>query len=319
MTTSAASLIITVLNEEESIGRFLHSIGTQSTTPSEIVIVDGGSADATVSAIQSWAPPAGVAVTLIQSPGASISAGRNQAISAARHERLLITDAGTEVDNEWVAALLSAADVTGADVVSGFFYPTGTTWLQRVIAFTITPALAEIDPGRFLPSSRSVSFTKNAWQHGGGYPEWLDYCEDLVFDLRMRDAGMRFAFEPRALVSWAARPHLRAFAKQYYRYARGDGKAGLWPRRHAIRYGAYGGGVALLALGCVTPWAWLALVTGFAGYMWKFWRRIAGRRREFGRGATAALVAVPIVVVVGDLAKMLGYPAGLRWRSRRSR
>lgn len=172
MTTSAASLIITVLNEEESIGRFLHSIGTQSTTPSEIVIVDGGSADATVSAIQSWAPPAGVAVTLIQSPGASISAGRNQAISAARHERLLITDAGTEVDNEWVAALLSAADVTGADVVSGFFYPTGTTWLQRVIAFTITPALAEIDPGGSCrqadpsPSPRTHGSTAAATRSG---------------------------------------------------------------------------------------------------------------------------------------------------------
>src|SRR5258707_2746833 len=28
----------------------------------------------------------------------------------------------------------------------------------------------------------------------GGYPEWLDYCEDLVFDLAPQNAGHRFGF-----------------------------------------------------------------------------------------------------------------------------
>lgn len=318
MKVADASLIITVLNERESITGFLASIDTQTVRPAEIVIVDGGSTDGTVDMIRSWDAPAGTTVTLINSPGASISAGRNQAIAAANFERLLVTDAGTQVAPDWVDALLTAAEEHDADVVSGFFYPTGETWKQRTIAFTITPALSEIDGDHFLPSSRSVSFTKAAWRAAGGYPEWLDYCEDLVFDMGMRSSGMTFAFEPRALVSWSARPSLRAFAKQYYRYARGDGKAGLWRKRHLIRYSAYAGGAVLVAAGFAWPWWWVGLLGGFGAYMSKFWGRVARRRSEFGAGAGRALLMVPVVVIIGDVAKMIGYPIGLRWRSRRA-
>ena len=51
------------------------------------------------------------------------------------------------------------------------------------------PTRDEVDPATFLPSSRSVAFRKAAWAAVGGYPEWLDYCEDLVFDLSLRERG----------------------------------------------------------------------------------------------------------------------------------
>jgi len=314
MSIVQASLVITVLNEARTIGGFLDSLRHQSQLPAQIVIVDGGSSDGTAEAIRAWAPPAGVTLTLIESPGAGISAGRNQAVAAASHERILVTDAGTEVDPGWVAALLEAAASRDADVVSGFFYPAGEGLLERAIAFTVTPALAEINPEHFLPSSRSISFTREAWATVGGYPEWLDYCEDLLFDIAMKDAGFVFAFEPRALVSWSARPTLRAFMKQYYRYARGDGKAGLWRKRHAVRYASYGAGLALAITGVIFPWAWLVLLACAALYLWKFWGRILRRRRDFGPGAGLAVLLVPVIVVAGDVGKMLGYPIGLKWR-----
>ena len=42
-------------------------------------------------------------------------------------------------------------------------------------------------PARFLPSSRSVAFRKSAWTAIGGYPAWLDYGEDIVFDLALQE------------------------------------------------------------------------------------------------------------------------------------
>ena len=39
---------------------------------------------------------------------------------------------------------------------------------------------------------------------------------------------------------------MRAFWHQYFRYARGDGKAGLFAKRHAIRYATYAGLLAFL-------------------------------------------------------------------------
>ena len=50
------------------------------------------------------------------------------------------------------------------------------------MAATVLPLTDEIDPATFLPSSRSVAFPKAVWALAGGYPEWLDYCEDLLFD-----------------------------------------------------------------------------------------------------------------------------------------
>ena len=310
-----ASLILTVLNEVASLPAFLRSVTGQQTLPSEIVIVDGGSTDGTVALLRAWVPPLGCALVVIESPGATISQGRNLAVQHAVCDRLLVTDAGTSLDPEWAGQLISAFDSTAApDVVGGFFHPSGSTFLERCVAFTITPRLAEIEPSTFLPSSRSVGFTRAAWVAVSGYPEWLDYCEDLVFDLRLKERGFTFAFVGAAVVTWSARSSVSDFMVQYFRYARGDGKAGLWPRRHAARYAAYACGIGLVAISFAQPVALVPLVVAGSAYLAKFWRRVWLGRESFAGQTVIALLAVPVIVVAGDLAKMTGYPFGVRWR-----
>ena len=102
------------------------------------------------------------------------------------------------MDPDWLERLHSALG-DDVDVVSGFFRPTASTAFERAMGATVLPAVANIAPDNFLPSSRSVAFRKEAWAEVGGYPEWLDYCEDLVFDLNLRDAGRRFVFVPEAI------------------------------------------------------------------------------------------------------------------------
>jgi len=307
---------MTVLNEEGSLPKFLSGLAKQSCLPAEIIITDGGSADRSVEILEPWGVPQGVRLTVITAAGANISAGRNLAIERTSRERIVVTDAGTVLDREWLRCLKAGFDAE-ADVVSGFFLPTGSTLFERTLARVVTPLLDEIEPEDFLPSSRSVGFTKQAWSKAGGYPEWLDYCEDLVFDLALKAVGARFTFAPGALVTWSARPDLMRFGKQYYRYARGDGKAGLFARRHTARYLAYFGGACLLIGGLFQPWFFGPLALGFIVYQSKFLRRIWRDRREFGGRVPAALALTPVIVVFGDLSKMLGYPAGLIWRHRR--
>lgn len=315
-----ASLIMTVLNEEASIIEFLDSIAAQSVVPAEIVVVDGGSRDGTVAAIRSWSAPEGTSAVVEVVQGAGISEGRNRAIALASHSRVLVADGGTTLDHRWVENMLAAfPDDGGTVVVCGFFRPTGETLVERAIAYTVTPMLSEIDPAHFLPSSRSLGLSRDAWESVGGYPEWLDYCEDLVFDLRLKKSGAPFVFVPDAIVTWTARPSISAFMKQYYRYARGDGKASLWAKRHAARYSAYLGGAGLLALGFVTPWSWLVMALGFVAYQWKFFQRVWRRRAEYSDSILPMMLLVPVVVVAGDLAKMAGYPAGLAWRAKHGR
>lgn len=307
------SLIATTLNEAASIADFLHRISRQIVLPFEITVVDGGSTDGTLKILQEWQPPAGVRTVIISRPGANISTGRNAAIAAASGKWVAVTDAGAYADDDWLKNLTMHTD-DDVDVVAGFFAPAPSTFLATTIASTITPTLGEIDARTFLPSSRSVAMRRECVLAVGGYPEWLDYCEDLVLDMALKAAGARIVFEPRARVTWQGRSTWRAFFKQYYRYARGDGKAGLWPKRHAVRYLAYGIGVigTISALTLQAPVILVLLAVGVALYFSKFARRVLAHSRRFGRPLTRLLL-VPAVVVVGDVAKMLGFPVGVRW------
>lgn len=312
------ALIATVRDEISSVHAFLSGIERQTVHPEEFVVVDGGSTDGTVAALERWRPACGCRAHVIVKAGAGIAAGRNTAITASSAPMIAVTDAGAELRTDWLEQMAAPlARSMPPEVVSGFFEPMGDSFAERAIAATITPTLSEIDPDGFMPSSRSVLFSRDAWSRVGGYPEWLDYCEDLVFDFALRDSGARFEFQPAAVVGWVGRPSLRAFAKQYYRYARGDGKAGLFPRRHAARYGAYAFAVGALVLVTKAPVILLVGFGAFAAYLVGPERRVLARRTQFPRlQLLRAVLLAPVIVIVGDVAKMAGYPAGRAWRRR---
>jgi cellulose synthase/poly-beta-1,6-N-acetylglucosamine synthase-like glycosyltransferase len=310
------SLVATVYNEAESIGSWLESVEGQSRTPDEIVIVDAGSTDGT-RPILARLQDAG-RLRFVVELGANVPRGRNRAISEARFPVIAVTDAGTKLDPDWLANLTAPLSDSSVSVVGGFFRPAGRTAFEGVLAAVITPQEHEIDPRKFLPSSRSIAFLKSAWQKVGGYPEWLRAGEDLVFDMKLREAGFGFAFAPRAVVEWYPRPTLREFFRQYRHYARGDGHGFLWPKRHVVRYSSYILGVVLMALGRRRPWLLATFSGGFAIYMQKFVRRLwQARPLESTLAMWVATGLVPVIVVVGDVAKMVGLPQGLweRWRA----
>jgi glycosyltransferase involved in cell wall biosynthesis len=313
------SVIATVLNEGEAIQPLLDSLIQQSRLPDEVVICDGGSRDNTLEILdeyKEWLP-----LHVIVVPGANISRGRNQAIAAATGEIIAATDAGVVLCPYWLEDLVRPIEAGETAVASGWFEPDPFTDFEVVMGATVLPDRSDVDPATFLPSSRSVAFLKSAWAAVGGYPEWLDYSEDLVFDVRLREQFGPFAFVDTAVAYFRPRGSLRAFFRQYYNYARGDGKANLWPLRHAVRYLTYLVGLPFIMWSIWRErwYGWVMLFGGVAAYcrrpaerLWPNtwgWRPPA-RVRAFG--------LIPIIRVVGDVAKMVGYPAGLlwRWRSR---
>jgi cellulose synthase/poly-beta-1,6-N-acetylglucosamine synthase-like glycosyltransferase len=313
------SIAVTVRNEVSSVGELMESLLSQTDPPSEIVVADGGSEDGTADQIEEIAHRANVPIRVIRGGPLNIAGGRNLAIAEASGPIVAVTDAGTKPRANWLAELTAPFREDDVAVSSGFFEPGGRTLFQRILARVITPQLQEIDPRSFLPSSRSIAFRKAWWSRAGKYPEWLDHCEDLVFDMELRDAGAKFAFTPSAVVDWDARPTIRAFAQQYFLYGRGDGHAGLWPGRHAIRYASYVLGASLVAVAVATssliP---LVIVAGLAAvYLSKFYRRV-WRIRPSGTaaGLVAAWLLIPVIVITGDLAKMTGYLTGRLGRPR---
>ena len=313
------SLIMTVLDEGSSIDPLLDSLSRQTRPPDELVVVDGGSRDDTVERLTRYAETAPFNVHLLSAPGANISRGRNLAIAAAQGEVIAVTDAGVRLDPDWLAHLTAPfAGAEPPDVVSGFFISDPQTPFERALGAVTLPRLSEIDAATFHPSSRSVAFRKAAWEQVGGYPEWLDYCEDLLYDFGLRDMGCTFTFAPQAVVHFRPRTSWRAFFKQYYRYARGDGKADFWRRRHALRYGTYAALLASLMMALLghALW-WLAVAAVLALTVARPMQRLLAQRGDIPPGERVrALLWGPIIAWTGDVAKMLGYPVGVVWRRR---
>jgi glycosyltransferase involved in cell wall biosynthesis len=313
-----------VRNESGSIERLLESLSHQTRTPDEVIIVDGGSTDDTLVKLQAWQSSDRLPLRVLIEPGANISQGRNAAISVATGTVIASTDAGVSLEPTWLSNLVQPFETVGtaetpAVVACGFFVPEGRTAFEIALGATTLPALDDVNPQRFLPSSRSVAFLKSAWEATGGYPEWLDYCEDLILDLRLQKLGYRFVFVPAAVARFRPRSSPSAFFRQYYRYARGDGKADLWRWKHAVRYLTYLAALpVLLWLAGTHSVRWAALlVLGAAAVFYTPYKRLLPALRSLGAlERLRTLLWVPVIRVTGDIAKMLGYPAGLWWRWR---
>ncbi len=323
------SVIATVLNEARSLPGLLDSLVAQTRPPDEVVIADGGSRDGTLDVLGAYAGR--LPLRVVAAPGANIAQGRNVAIRAAAGDVIAVTDAGVRCAPDWLACLTEPFSEPGVMAVAGFFQPDPHTVLETAMGATVLPEARDVNPSTYLPSSRSVAFRRAVWEGVGGYPEWLDFSEDVIFDLNVRARYGPFLFVPqaqvhfrprgslRALVHFRPRGSLGALARQYYLYARGDGKANLFPRLHAVRYFAYLVAAPLLIYAAVTvsPWLWLLGVVAGLAYVRLPLRRLWPRLASLAPlDRLLALAYVPLIRITGDLAKMLGYPAGVLWRIR---
>lgn len=300
----AATVIVTVRNESRNIDALLDSLLRGTRLPDEIVIVDGGSTDGTVERLQHRAASE-PRLRVLESPG-NRSAGRNVAIRAARHEIIAGTDAGVEAEPDWLERILAPFERDASvDVVAGFYRTEGTTPFERAAGILSAPSLAEVNPDRFLPSTRSIAFRRAAWAKVGGFDEALLFAEDTKFGLLLKAAGCRFAFAPDAIVVWRPRGDLRSFFRQNSLYGFGDGEAriqGWFYFAIAVKYAL---AAALFALGFVFPPAWAVLAVGAGLFV------AQQARRGFGRiGGVEAIVGVPLLKVVYDAALLSGFLRG---------
>jgi glycosyltransferase involved in cell wall biosynthesis len=295
------SLVATVRNAEPFVQEFLDSIQAQTRPPDEVVVVDGGSTDDTYRILR-----AAEGVTAISETGANIARGRNLAIKAATHDVIAVSDADCILAPDWLERILEPLE-RGADVSAGFYRPLIGSFLETCAAAVALPGPEDL-PSGWLPSARSVAFRREAFEAGGGYPEWLDIGEDMYLNHRWVDAGLQIQRAPNAVVYWRIRPTLAETWHQYVRYAEGDARAGMYGRRHAIRFLTYAGAAAVVA----TRWKPLVALAAAAGTAYaarpvaRAWRKLSDHP---GKRA-AALVAVPALMAFIDAAKITGYARG---------
>ncbi|MFN3543477.1 MAG: sulfatase-like hydrolase/transferase [Thiobacillus sp.] len=313
MTDRRFTLIATVRNEAGTIRAFVDSLLSQSRKPDEILIVDGASTDGTREILEDYA--ARGLLRVISQP-CNIAEGRNLGIAAASGTHLAVTDAGCRVDPDWLEQIARCFDADcKPDVVAGNFrFETHTPFEEAVIRATFQPNRDETETAKYYPSSRSVAFSKAAWEKAGGYPEWLYAAEDTLFNIRMRQLGFRFVFCRDAIVRWRPRETWRALARQRINFSRGNARVGIGTAGYLKNLRIHGFILAALLGGMIHP-IFVLLALGLFGWHVRrhLWPQAAATTEP---GDWQMRVRVLAVMEFVRLVNLYGFWLGRRDRQR---
>lgn len=299
------TLITTVKNEEKTIGLFLDSVKKQTRKPDEVIVVDGGSTDKTISKIQDLRSK--IKVKVIRRRG-NRSVGRNTAVKNSSNNIIACTDAGCILDPHWLERITLPFEKLETDVVSGFYKPITTSIFEKCLAAYTCTMPDRLDKKNFLPSSRSVAFRKSAWLKAEGYPEKLATCEDLIFDKRLKNIGARFVTEEKAIVYWPQRTNIFQAARQFFSYAVGDGKARYFRKSTPFLFGRYTLGGMFLGFALLSSNYYLLTIIFllFGLYLlWAVWKNYRYVRNP------RAFIYLPLLQLVSDICVMTGMLYGI--------
>lgn len=217
------SLCITVLNETSNIENLIHSILNQTLKPHEIIIVDAGSTDGTLNKLKRFKT-----IKVIKAKGCTRSEGRNIAIKHAKNKIIAITDAGCSLDKNWVNEISMPFRRNRVDAVAGFYKIATNSLFQKAASIYLGAIPNSVDKN-FMPSARSMAFTKDIWNKVGGFPEELVGAgEDTKFNYLLVKIGARFKVARKAFVTWNTPNNLIEFSKKIYAYSKGDAESGIW-------------------------------------------------------------------------------------------
>lgn len=220
------SVCITVLNEERAVSKLLDSLLAQFKKPDLIIFVDGGSTDKTVEIIRHYQRKDG-RIKLLVEP-CSRARGRNLAISIARDGIIVMTDAGCAADKDWITNITEPFATGRVDVSAGFYRMVRETPFQKAesVYLGVSPKHFNFN---FLPSTRSIAFTKKIWEAVGGFPEGITgAAEDTVFNYKLLKNMAKFSRVKSAIVEWGMPENLWEFYLKIYNYAKGDAKSNIW-------------------------------------------------------------------------------------------
>lgn len=250
------SVIVPALNEERYIGAVIGDMLAQESVDAdvEVLVVDGGSTDATRAIVEAYAARGNV--RLIDNPKRYQVHGFNLGIKAARGSIICIIHAHARYSKNYLAACMDARARTGAANVGGVINHRGEGPMGEAIALAMSSPLGVGDSKyrhtkseRWCNNVMGTFIDRALFDEVGYYNETHVANEDCEFNYRLRAAGYRILVSPSIQVTYFVRSSLVGLAKQYLRY----GFYRRWTEvQHpgSVPWRVYAPPALVIALGC---------------------------------------------------------------------
>jgi glycosyltransferase involved in cell wall biosynthesis len=195
------SVVIPTFNEEENIAQCLVSLTHQTVPRSEyeIIVVDGGSKDATREIAQKYADQ-----VFIQT-SRKVGGARNDGVTAAKGDIIATTDADCILPPHWIKRIAEDFKDPGIVQVYGPVYPIEEGIRNRfsLLCANTFSRLGYYSRTFYYTLGCNTAFRKEAFVKAGMY-RCIDAGDDLEISMRLREHG-RISFDNRLRVGFSMR------------------------------------------------------------------------------------------------------------------
>lgn len=219
------AVIIPTLNEERHIAYCLDSVMEQTFpfNQMDVIVVDGGSGDATVSIVTDYSNKYSN-IRVLDNPKKIQAAAFNIGVKHSDAPIIIRLDAHAEYDSQYIQKCVDNikdgyGNVGGSWVIS---IRTNTIWaaankILNSMKFGIGGASYRVsDKKEFVDSVPFGCFLRSVVEEVGGMNEDLPRGEDNEYNYRIRNAGYKILFDPSIKAKYFARETYSASVKQMY-------------------------------------------------------------------------------------------------------
>jgi cellulose synthase/poly-beta-1,6-N-acetylglucosamine synthase-like glycosyltransferase/peptidoglycan/xylan/chitin deacetylase (PgdA/CDA1 family) len=220
----AITVVIPAHNEADSIERSLASIEASHFPDVEVIVVDDGSTDDTVSIATATNTPG---LRVVSIPHSGKAAALNQGLMAASHDIVITTDADTRLEPGTLLALAMTMTDPTLGAASGSVHVEKSRgmlgWLQEieyaVASGIFRRAFATVDSQTCVPGALGA-FRRSALLASGGFPN-RTLAEDTDLTVMLQAEGWRVAYEPTARAHTLAPRSIAPLWRQRLRWSGG--------------------------------------------------------------------------------------------------
>lgn len=216
------SVVITTFNEKKNLYTTVKSLINQTIQPDEIIVSEGGCVKLTNQIIKDLKKKYNN-IQIILRKKKCRGGGRNEGITQASNDFIVIIDAGAIAKKNWIEEFIKIFNINkNAEIIYGSVKPIRNNAFSRNVANIITGK--NIQNFKIKKSVSSIFFKKKIWVEVGGFAESNDNSY-VVEDLRFLESLQRFKsnsyYSSKSIVYWAMPRDINSLIKRFSEYSCG--------------------------------------------------------------------------------------------------